>query len=74
MWLYLIDMTLLLQLCTFIITNWLTDYSFYIYTALTESYNILYLVTLEHIHEDWKDLESDAMLTGSEEIPNEIPL
>ena len=26
---------------------------------------MLYLVTLEDIHEDWKDLESDTMLTGS---------
>ena len=50
----------------------LTDYSFslyiYIYTALTGSCKLLYLVTLKHIHEDWKYLESDAMPTGSEEI------
>ena len=36
--------------------------------ALTGSCTLLYLVTLKHIHEDWKYLESDAMLTGSEEI------
>ena len=35
--------------------------------ALTGSCKLLYLVTLMHIHEDWKYLESDAMLTGSEE-------
>ena len=38
------------------------------YTALTGSCKLLYLVTLKHIHEDWKYLESDAMLTGSEEF------
>ena len=26
------------------------------------------MVTLKHIHEDWKYLEPDAMFTGSEEI------
>ena len=29
---------------------------------------LLYLVTLKHVHEDWKYLESDAMPTGTEEI------
>ena len=29
---------------------------------------LLYLVTLKHIHEEWKYLEPDAMFTGREEI------
>ena len=37
------------------------------------------MVTLKHIPEDWKYLESDAMLTGSEEIflmkyPCKVPI
>ena len=46
-------MSSLLLLPTY--SNWLTTASLYIYSFNRKLY-VLYLVTLEHIHEDWKDL------------------